>query len=96
MANVYNESVYIIDTPSATNIVGTGERVRVQGIRWVATGATAGTTKAEIANGSGQVLWESYATGTTVAETSNIAIDVRGGLRVPTLGAGKLYLYIAP
>lgn len=94
MANVYNENVWIIDTASASNILAAPNRVRVKHIRWVVTGATAGTTTAEVANGSGTVLWRSIATATNFIDDSAVCLEVREGIRVPTLGGGVLFLYL--
>jgi len=92
MANVFRENVWIIDTASATNI--TADLVLIDVIRWV--GSADADVIAEIADGAGLVVWEdrvdATAAATAFGRESRAPLKLTG-LRVPTLGAGKLYLY---
>jgi hypothetical protein len=89
VANDLTRRPWIIDTPSATNI--TNDRVRLGTIRWVGAG-TAAAGAAVVADGAGRVVWENVASGANTADESVLEFDVEG-LRVPTLAAGKLYIY---
>lgn len=97
MANSLKDHVLIVDTVSATN-VAVGSDVlnadfRVKTIRWVGTAATAGGQTAVIQNGDGQEMWTDIATGANYRHESRLDLRFTHGIRVPTLGSGKLYFY---
>lgn len=91
MANGIRDHVWVIDTAGAALIAS--EEIRIDHVRWV--GATTAGHQAEIANGAGQVMWASVASGANFLEESHgLDLRVRDGFSVPTLGSGKLYIYL--
>lgn len=96
MANVFKDNVWKLDTPGASQLAPSSDRVRLKGIRWIVTagGATAGTSKATLTNAAGDVVWDAVATATNVADESTICYDLRSGLILSVLDVGTLYLYL--
>lgn len=90
MANAFFDQVWVIDTASASNIT-TDDPIVLESVRWVG-GTTAGHT-ATIADAAGNVIWSAVATGANYTEESDVPMRVVGGIRVPTLASGVLYLY---
>lgn len=89
MANAYKNPM-IVDTAAADLIVP-GD-VFVDLIRWV--GATTAGHAVEIQDGAGNPFWASVANGANYVERDPVRRTCKGGLKVPTLGSGKLYLYL--
>lgn len=95
MANVRYNHVWVIDTPAA--IVET-EAVCISCIRWV--GTIAGAETAELTDldpkYSAPVVWEAAASvaGAINLESNHFELNLPFGFGVPTLGAGKLYVYL--
>lgn len=94
MANDLTKYPLVIDTASGS-VLATYD-IRVRKIRWV-NGTTAGH-QAVIQDQYGNLFWESYAAGANYVEESDFTCDwsqknVLHGLKVPTLGSGKLEIY---
>lgn len=96
MANIRRKGLYIIDTAGAGDIEANSVGITIAKIRWVG-GTTAGH-EAKVTDAFDNVFWDTFATGANYVESDDFAqrnaskrtID---GLRVPTLGSGKLYIY---
>lgn len=97
MANARHNHWIIIDTASgsAVNL----DKLLVNKIRWVG-GATAGD-RAVVQDAAGNTFWESVATGVNYVECDDFSTHghrssgrLLNGLIVPTLGSGKLYIYL--
>lgn len=94
MANNIQNNPLIIDTAGAGTLISTPFRIKK--VRWVG-GTTAGH-EATITDQNGTVFWTSVAVGVNYVEetdfsTMDRARTVLNGLKVPTLGSGKLYIY---
>lgn len=94
MANVLNQNPYVIDTASATVLLTVP--IRIKKIRWV--GGTTLNHTASIQDQNSNVFWESTCPGQSyVEETDFTTYDsqsaVMNGLKVPTLGSGKVFIY---
>jgi len=86
-------NVWVIDTASATNIAT--DKVRIELVRWVVTAAGVATDNVQIANGEGDVVWESVNDlGSAQFQHESGAPLYLHGLRVPVLDRGILYLYL--
>jgi hypothetical protein len=89
MANQVLGSPYIVDTADSTL---TANHVVVRGVRWV--GATTNAHEAILTDTAGLVKWASKAaTAGLGIETESTVPFSSGGLKVTTLGSGKLYIY---
>lgn len=88
MANATLGDPWIIDTGSSTLATG---HVKVRRVRW--TGATTAGHVAILTDTAGLVKWTSEASGANYAEESAASFSCTG-LKVTTLGSGKLYLYM--
>lgn len=83
MANILNSNPLIVDTAGAGSIKST---CWIDGIKWISPVGSALVT-----DDAGHVLFE----GTTSnASIEGVRIRARGGIKVPTLGGGKLYIYL--
>ncbi len=94
MANNLTGNPWILDTTGSTV---SADKIRVAKIRWDAEGAAAGNN-AILTNTAGRVFWAASATGVNFDHESENFIGVAGdvqGLKVGTLDAGKLYVYLA-
>lgn len=94
MANNLTGFFMLIDTPGGGALLT--EPVSIQKIRWV--GATTAGHTAVVADSNNNVFWESVASGANYVESedfSTLNLSQRGmvGLKVPTLGSGKLEIY---
>lgn len=94
MANDITKCPLVIDTASGTAVLT--HAIRIKKIRWV-NGTTAGHT-AVIQDQNSNLFWESIASGANYVEESDFTHDesqrnVINGLKVPTLGSGKLEIY---
>lgn len=90
MANVITGNPWIIDTVSAVSI--TAEIFNLWAVRWV-SGSTADV--ATIQQADGIVKWESIGAAANNVEAQTFKRPIKfNGLLVPTLGAGKVYLYV--
>lgn len=89
MANQITGNPFVVDTADSTL---TAAHVVVTGVRWV--GATTNGHVAILTDTAGLVKWTStHATANLgTAEESRIPFP-SGGLKVTTLGSGKLYIY---
>lgn len=90
MANDLTKQPWMVDTAAGT--VLTTERLKVKGVRWV--GATTAGHQAVITDRNSRTVWESVAAGANHVESDLIESEDPGwdGLRVPTLGSGRLYI----
>lgn len=82
MANVLNKNPLIVDTAGATLLKST---CWIDAIQWIAPVGSAIVT-----DGSDHTLWE----GTTTDTELIVRVRARGGIKVPTLGGGRLYIYL--
>jgi hypothetical protein len=94
MANDITKNPLVIDTASGTAVLT--HSLRIKKIRWVG-GTTAGHT-AIIQDQNSNLYWESICSGANYAEESDFTEDksnrtLINGLKVPTLGSGKLEIY---
>jgi hypothetical protein len=94
MANDITKWPLVIDTASGTAVLTSS--LRIKKIRWV--NATTAGHQASIQDQNGNIFWESIASGANYVEESDFSTEeshrpVLYGLKVPTLGSGKLYLY---
>ncbi len=94
MANTRFGHVWVID--SAGSSLVTDEYSDIQTIRWVGGDAA---DVAEIADADGNVIWASIAAAAASADDfidtdNDINLVLQKGFIVPTLGGGKLYLYL--
>lgn len=87
MANDLRDHVWRLDTAGAV----TTETVLIEAIRML---PAAGTDRATLANGLGEVVWDSGATGATAAVESTIPFRcVQGMTLAYTSGTPVLYVY---
>ena len=101
MANVIGTKRIIIDTSSGSALIAAGgEQLQVLKIRWVGASAPAQTVSIQDANGN--IFWESISGGANYVEIDTMTTDRESddaafrlnGLKVPTLGGGKIYIYL--
>ena len=88
MANVLDQSPWIIDTPGA-GVLHTG-KFRVYSIRWVSPAAAAGHT-CTITDEDGKIKWEDVASGANYVTESRVESDWKG-VKVTVLSSGKVYI----
>lgn len=96
MANAVYDNIIKRDTASADLIFSATERVRVLAFRWV--GATTAGHTVSVQDSDGNVLWDSVATAANFKDEqsySDDGLDLRKGLKVPTIGSGILYIHLA-
>ena len=89
MANTFANQRWLIDTASAAMV--TIEKIKVKAIRWVYEGASAGDN-CVVQDASGNVLWESSATGVNFIDSDLIEDWWHDGFKVPTLAGGRLVI----
>ncbi len=94
MANNLQQNPLIIDTASGSALLT--HAFRIKKIRWVG-GTTAGH-EAVLQHQNGQVFWASVCPGANYVEETDFSLmgqhrTVLNGIKVPTLGSGKLYIY---
>ncbi len=94
MANVLNQNPIIIDTAAGTVLLTVP--IRVKKIRWVG-GTTLGHT-VSVQDQNSHEFWASTCPGSSYVEETDFTTylhqsAVMNGLKVPTLGSGKLYIY---
>lgn len=94
MANNLTFNPLRLDTASGS--VLTTESYRVKKIRWVG-GTTAGH-QVILQDQHSNTLWETVASGSNYVEETDFTWNttntvVLSGIRLPTLGSGKLYIY---
>jgi hypothetical protein len=96
MANSFDpkSKVWVIDTAAATTV--DANDLRVSGIRWVVDSGGAAGNVAEIQDpGTNAVVYHDVNTnGTTYSSADNAKRRWPIGFKVPTLGAGKLYIQL--
>lgn len=99
MANVYGGTppIWVIDTASATAI--TTDPTKIFRIRWVAGGSAVAGNECKITTNDATplVIFDEFATGADY-ETIDMTLPkdtIANGIIVPTLAAGKVYLYLA-
>lgn len=90
MANVLSFPVYEIDT--AAVILPATTTVKLNGVRWVGTAATAAGDVVVLTDGAGNTVWRTVATGAYYVEADTPAIKHFRGLTVLTVSSGRLYL----
>lgn len=91
MANTKTkDGTYIIDTAAAALV--TTDSVKVKSVRW--EGGTTAGHQAIIKNASGEVLWQSRASGAQYVESELIERWWNGGFAVTTLQSGVLYISV--
>lgn len=89
MANeLRNNHVWVVDTAHATNFV-TQDNCFVKTIRWAGRVGTA-----TIANAQDKVVWEAAAAD-SAPESYIDGLSLSQGFKVPTLGGGRLYIYLS-
>lgn len=98
MANSRSNKLWIVDTASGTAV--TSEILLITKIRWV--GGTTASHQAVIQDANGNPFWESIANGADYVECDDFSTHGQrsssrylNGLKVPTLGSGTLYIYLA-
>jgi len=97
MANDTDHNPWVIDTASGTLI--TAEDVYLDAIRWV--GATTAGHQCVIQDGNSNVIFESLANGANFIDERSFGAEYTGprrviaGIKVTTLGSGKVYLHLA-
>ncbi len=94
MANNYTSGIWLIDTPSSSNIVAPTALVTIRSLKWISVSGTLGDL-ATIQDGAGSPVWQGICTG---SDFDTGVFDLGGsrtirGLRVPTLGSGAIYIY---
>lgn len=94
MANILTQNPHIIDTAGAGTIIETP--INVKKIRWV--GATTAGHSCIVKDKNDNIFWESVAAGANYVEETDFTTyytqsSVLQGLRVTTLGSGRLYIY---
>lgn len=90
MANDLTMNPWVLDSASGTNIVE-GD-VLVLKVRW--TEATTPGHAVEIQHGNGKPAWRSVAASGNNIEEDPEPFWCRGGIKLATLGSGKVYLYV--
>ena len=95
MANDLTKNPLVIDTASGSPALTTF--IRIKKIRWI--GATTAGHQAIVQDQNSNLCWESVASGANYTEETDFNLNgpqrmVLSGLRVPTLGSGKLEIYI--
>jgi hypothetical protein len=92
MANDLTSNPWVIDTPGAGVI--SDLKLYVKGVRWIE--ATTAGHIAEIQDKNGKTKWRSVASAANYVEADMIENIVKwDGIKVPTLGSGKLYIEYA-
>ena len=89
-ANDFSISPWVLDTAGA-GVVMSGN-IKVGCVRWV--GATTAGHQAILRNDAGKIVWEEVAAGSNFSTSECVPLFFEGGLRVTTLGSGKVYLYV--
>lgn len=98
MANDAKRKVMILDTVGT--VLASGQVIQVLKIRWV--GASAGGHAVSLTDINDNVMWETVAGGANYVEIDTFTTDRESddqcfrwnGLKLATLGSGKLYIYI--
>jgi len=92
MANAIYQGFMVLDTASAT--VYTKNQYMVTGVRYVSSGAAAGS-ECKLEDQSGHVFFDSVASGAdwNDGQTINLGGILINGLIVATLSDGTVYLY---
>ena len=94
MANDTAGNPYIIDTVTDTAIIAAGTWFKLYAIRWVSASAADAVA---VQDAAGIAKWASIAADIYNVEAQTFPDDaplVFNGLKVPTLTAGKVYLYV--
>ena len=87
MANAASDHIFILDTDGLV----TDETVLIEAIRVI---PTAGTDRATIANGLGDVIWDSGISGTALVPIeSTIPFRSVSGMTVNVTGTPIVYVY---
>jgi hypothetical protein len=89
-ANDTSISPWVLDTASGTAIQ-TGN-IKVLCVRWV--GATTAGHQAILTDNAGRVVWEEVAAGSNFSTSECMPLLFIGGIKLTTLGSGKVYLYV--
>ena len=89
-ANDFSANPWSLDTAGAGNVQD--GNIKVTCIRWV--GASAAGQQAILRDGSNKVIWEEIAPGPNFSTQECGLFMFLGGVRLTTLGAGKVYLYV--
>lgn len=89
-ANDLSNEPWVLDTASGSLVV-TGD-VRVSCIKWVG-GGSAGQ-QAVLQDAANKTIWEEIAPGANFSSHECGMYFFKGGLKIPTLGAGKVYIYV--
>lgn len=87
MANDITKSPHILDT---VGVVQTQD-IFIKSIRWVSVGGVAGD-QCIVTDPNDRVIWEGVAPGANHAEEAIIEKYIKGGYKVNTLDAGKVYI----
>jgi hypothetical protein len=89
---------FILDTAGSTLLkaalsFGLPDQLRIKGIRWVKPGGANETVVIQDVNSV--VLWESIASGANYVESDLTERRWYTDFKITTLGAGRVYLYLA-
>jgi hypothetical protein len=91
MANDFSGWPWVIDTPGPGDMIVSGWTLAR--LRWVAPAGTGGETVL-ITDRTNREIWASVSPGENFVESDLFEKgQPLNGLRVPTLGTGKLYIY---
>lgn len=95
MAVTVSENVFLFTGTTTLAPLTFGPRLMAKALKWVATGATPGTSRARIdAAGGGTTLWESVAETATWNEYNAASSDRAGGLEFRASGAGGITVVV--
>lgn len=91
MANILTGNPLIIDTQTATDLMGATQRLKIAGVRWIG-GTTAGHL-AELTDTAGRTVFKAVATAANQERESSIPFTCTG-LKAPDLDSGIVYVYL--
>jgi hypothetical protein len=97
MSNVFNPAAFVIDSTitSAVAADDSGATLKLpKGTRVTWQGATTAAHAVLITDAAGVPVFSAVASGANFMYSEIINRDVNSGFLVPTLGSGKLYIYI--
>lgn len=90
MANSATGNPWVLDTADCNTLL-TSARVKIVGVRWV--GATAAAHYAELQDTHCNTIWRAVSGGSSYVEADSVNSNrLYTGLKVASLGSGKLYV----
>lgn len=97
MANILTQNPFVIDTPGTS--VLTSMQLFVRAVAWEGDTASAIGDRATVQDLSGNLFYDKTANGANFNDFASFSTQGKtgrylNGLKVPTLGHGKLFIYL--